>query len=82
MIDLSEWALPNYFSCIGKGGRYFLLNNEQPIGAGKSKVFDPIVVYVDAKTYKTYWRFEKDFLERMEIITDENTEEIIRNKNR
>lgn len=68
------------YSCVGKGGLYSVV--EFPNPAGASKVFDPIVIYEDLRTGTRYWRFQNDFLDRMEIVSGENTEEAIRAKKR
>lgn len=68
------------YSCVGKGGLYSVLSF--PKGAGVSKVFDPIVIYEDMRTGAQYWRFQGDFLDRMEVVSGENTEEVIRSKAR
>jgi hypothetical protein len=47
-----------------------------------SKVFDPIVIYEDLRSGTQYWRFQGDFLDRMEVVSGENTEEAIRSKTR
>lgn len=69
-----------YYSCIGKGGLYVVVDSPAP--AGVSKSYDPIVVYMDLRTAATYWRFRGDFLDRMEVVSGENTEEAIRSKTR
>lgn len=68
------------YSCVGKGGLYSVVNFPTP--AGVSKVFDPIVIYEDLRTGAQYWRFQGDFLDRMEVVSGENTEETIRAKTR
>ncbi len=68
------------YSCVGKGGLYSVLSF--PTAAGVSKVFDPIVIYEDMRTGAQYWRFQGDFLDRMEVVSGENTEEVIRSKAR
>lgn len=70
--DVVEW------SCVGKGGVYVIV--DLPKGAGKSKVFEDVIVYADVRTSKTYWRFKHDFLSRMEVIGDGNSEQKIKNK--
>lgn len=68
------------YSCISKGGLYRVVSFPKP--AGVSKVFDPVVIYEDVRTGQQYWRFQQDFLHRMEVVDGENTEEAIRNKKR
>lgn len=68
------------YSCVGKGGLYSVVSFPSP--AGVSKVFDPIVIYEDLRTGTQYWRFQGDFLDRMEVVSGENTEEAIRSKTR
>ena len=68
------------YSCVGKGGLYSVVSFPSP--AGVSKVFDPIVIYEDLRTGTQYWRFQGDFLDRMEVVSVENTEEAIRSKTR
>lgn len=75
-----EIEMDNLYSCIGKGGLYLVVGMPKP--AGVSKVYDPIVVYMDYRTGETYWRFKGDFLDRMEVVSGENTEEAIRSKTR
>ena len=68
------------FSCIGKGGVYKI--SGVPIGAGKSKECEDIIIYYDVETGQRFWRFLSDFWDRMERIDGENTEEAIRAKTR
>ncbi len=68
------------YSCVGKGGLYSVVSFPAP--AGVSKVFDPIVIYEDLRSGVQYWRFQSDFLDRMEVVSGENTEEAIRSKAR
>lgn len=68
------------YSCVGKGGLYSVVEFPKP--AGVSKVFDPIVIYEDLRTGQHYWRFQGDFLDRMEVVSGNNTEETIKNKTR
>ena len=68
------------YSCVGKGGLYSVVSFPSP--AGVSKVFDPIVIYEDLRSGTQYWRFQGDFLDRMEGVSGENTEEAMRSKTR
>lgn len=68
------------YSCVGKGGLYSVLSFPKP--AGVSKAFDPVVIYEDIRNGEQYWRFQSDFLDRMEVVSGENTEEAIRTKTR
>ncbi|WPK29351.1 DNA ligase [Escherichia phage vB_EcoM_EP57] len=64
------------YSCVAKGGLYTVVEFPKP--AGISKVFDPVVIYEDLRTGQRYWRFVNDFLDRMEVVSGENTEEVIK----
>lgn len=68
------------YSCVAKGGLYTVVEFPKP--AGISKVFDPVVIYEDLRTGQRYWRFVNDFLDRMEVVSGENTEEVIKTKER
>ncbi len=73
-----EIQMDAIYSCVSKGGLYVVVGYPKP--AGVSKAFDPIVIYVDVRTGDAYWRFQSDFLDRMEVVRGENTEEAIRSK--
>lgn len=75
-----EIEMDAIYSCIGKGGLYMVMGLPTP--AGVSKVYDPVVIYADTRTGRTFWRFKGDFLDRMEVVRGENTEESIKAQER
>lgn len=60
-----------FWTCIGKGGKYKILNACYP--AGTAKEYGNVVTYIDVESYDVYWRLWEDFYERM-AIWDEGQE--------
>jgi hypothetical protein len=56
------------YTCVGKGGRYMVINVASP--AGVAKELGNIVTYQDIQTGIIYYRLFDDFCERMTIWTE------------
>lgn len=61
------------YTCIGKGGRYRIVDNALGAGNLRTGGWTELVVYKDIETEQLYVRELSDFQARMEILPAEAT---------
>lgn len=60
-----ELKLPDAYTCIGKGGTYWLIGESK--GAGE-RHDETLVIYNDRQTGQVYHRTPEDFAARMQLV--------------
>ena len=60
-----ELKLPDEYTCIGKGGSYWLIGESK--GAGERRD-ETLVIYNDRATGQVYHRTPEDFAGRMQLV--------------
>ena len=63
------------YTCIGKGGRYKIVDNALGAGNLRTGGWTELVVYKDVESEQLYVRELSDFQARMEILTTEATQD-------